>query len=91
MLDIIVKYAYLIGMKTKDATKFFGGTKALAKALGISSSAVSQWGEFVPKGRAYEIQILTNNKLVVGDRRHSPDRRAQPCAGRRASDKGQAA
>lgn len=35
--------------------------------------------------------LLATVIVSATDRRHTPDRRANPCAGRRASDKGQAA
>jgi len=42
----------------KEAIESFGGVKKLADALGIQHSAVSQWGEFVPALRAYQIREL---------------------------------
>jgi DNA-binding transcriptional regulator YdaS (Cro superfamily) len=42
-------------MKTKDAIAVFGSRRKLADALGVSTQAIYQWGEFVPKLRAYEI------------------------------------
>lgn len=50
-------------MKTTDAAAFFGSKKKLADALLINPSAVTQWGEFVPKSRQYQIQVLTKGKL----------------------------
>lgn len=54
-------------MKTSDAVSHFGSRSALARALGISRAAVAQWGCFVPKGRAYEIHVLTGGALEVRD------------------------
>ena len=46
-------------MKTADAIKLFGNTQSdLARALGITASAVNQWGEEVPPLRAYQIRDL---------------------------------
>jgi len=42
----------------KEAIESFGGVKKLADALGIQHSAVSQWGEFAPPLRAYQIREL---------------------------------
>jgi len=42
----------------QEAIKSFGGVKKLADALGIYHSAVSQWGEFVPELRGYQIALL---------------------------------
>lgn len=43
----------------------FGTVGATAQALGIKSSAVSQWPEVIPKLRAYEIERITGGKLKV--------------------------
>jgi len=53
-------------MRTKQAIKYFKSVPALADALGITRQAVSQWGEFVPRGKAFELQILTGGGLRVG-------------------------
>ncbi len=52
-------------MKTRDAANHFGSKKKLAEALGIQPSAVTMWGEFVPVSRQYQIQILSNGKLMA--------------------------
>ena len=46
----------------KTALEHFGGTTKLAIALGIKHSAVSQWGEYVPLLRAYQIRELIAEK-----------------------------
>ncbi|GKQ95992.1 MULTISPECIES: Cro/CI family transcriptional regulator [Aeromonas] len=50
-------------MKKLDVIAYFGGVTKTAKALGISKSAVSLWGEEIPYGRACQIQLLTKGKL----------------------------
>jgi hypothetical protein len=50
-------------MTTKEAVKFFGTVQKLADALNIKQPAVSQWGEYPPIPRQYQIQVLTKNKL----------------------------
>ncbi|WP_406568202.1 Cro/CI family transcriptional regulator [Aeromonas caviae] len=50
-------------MKTESAVKHFGSKAALADALGIKRSAVSQWGDTIPQGRAYQIEVLTGGAL----------------------------
>lgn len=50
-------------MKKEDVLKHFGTVKATAEALGISHVAVVKWGEYIPEGRAYQLQILTGGKL----------------------------
>jgi DNA-binding transcriptional regulator YdaS (Cro superfamily) len=49
-------------MKTQHAISFFGTAAELAKALGITPGAISQWGEDVPKLRAYEIADLMRDR-----------------------------
>lgn len=50
-------------MKTKDAVEYFGGVRELAHFLNIWPNNVSRWGEYVPKARAYEIEVRTKGKL----------------------------
>uniref|UniRef100_UPI00312C7378 Cro/CI family transcriptional regulator n=2 Tax=Enterobacteriaceae TaxID=543 RepID=UPI00312C7378 len=52
-------------MKKDDVVSYFGSVGNVAKALGISHASVSGWGEVIPKGRAFEIQALTAEKLKV--------------------------
>lgn len=44
-------------MKSKTVIDFFGGTVATGKALGITSQAVSQWGEEVPGSRVKTVEM----------------------------------
>lgn len=50
-------------MKTKDAISHFGNKLKLAKALNVSKSAISQWGDDVPELRAFQIERLTGGQL----------------------------
>ena len=52
-------------MLKTDALKYYGTPTAVAEALGITVQAVSLWGEVVPEGRAYQLQVLTNGELPV--------------------------
>lgn len=54
-------------MKTEVAISYYGSPSKLAKALGITPQAVDQWGETVPVGRAYQLQIITNGDLQASD------------------------
>lgn len=56
-------------MKTETAIKHFGSKAIMSKKLGITSQAISQWGEYVPLGRAFQIESITKGKLKV-DRNH---------------------
>ncbi|MDX7830326.1 MULTISPECIES: Cro/CI family transcriptional regulator [Aeromonas] len=64
-------------MKTELAVDYFGTKAAIADALGIKRSAVSQWGETIPKGRAYQIEVLTDGKLKADSR--STPQQPTPC------------
>jgi DNA-binding transcriptional regulator YdaS (Cro superfamily) len=55
-------------MKTTDAAAFFGSKKKLADVLLINPSAVTQWGEYVPESRQYQIQVLTKGKLKASEK-----------------------
>lgn len=51
-------------MKTEDAIKHFGGKKIeLARALKISPSAVTMWGDDVPLLRQYQLERITEGAL----------------------------
>jgi DNA-binding transcriptional regulator YdaS (Cro superfamily) len=50
-------------MKKADAIKHFGSATLLARALDISSASVSMWGDDVPAGRAFQLQVLTKGQL----------------------------
>jgi DNA-binding transcriptional regulator YdaS (Cro superfamily) len=45
-------------MDKKQAIEAFGSAKALADALGITESAVSQWGNEIPELRQYQIRAI---------------------------------
>lgn len=50
-------------MNMNQAIQHFGSKKKLAEALGIRPSAVTQWGESIPVGRQYQLQVISKNKL----------------------------
>lgn len=50
-------------LRTEDAIKHFRTTTNLARALSITHSAVCGWGEFVPDGRAFELEVVTGGAL----------------------------
>lgn len=52
-------------MKKDDVISYFGGVGKTAKVLGLSHASVSGWDEIIPKGRAFEIQVLTSGELIV--------------------------
>ncbi|AGI32179.1 TPA: Cro/Cl family transcriptional regulator [Mannheimia haemolytica] len=52
-------------MKKDDVLEHFGTLEKVAATLGISVSAVSQWGEIIPEKNAYRLQEITAGKLKV--------------------------
>lgn len=47
-----------------QVVEHFGGTQmALAKALGVTHSAISQWEGVIPESRAFEIEVLSAGKF----------------------------
>ncbi|HDO1383607.1 TPA: Cro/Cl family transcriptional regulator [Aeromonas veronii] len=62
-------------MKKEDAISYFGSAAELARSLNISEPAVSRWGDTIPKGRAYQIEVLTGGKLKA-DQQHTAQGRA---------------
>lgn len=50
-------------MHKKTVIDYYGGPSAVAKALGITPASVSMWPDLIPKGRAYELERLTNGEL----------------------------
>jgi len=55
-------------MKTEQVIEHFGSHQAVAEALGISRQAVHMWGEYVPEGRAWQLQVITAGALQVEKR-----------------------
>ena len=49
-------------MDKKTAVEYYGSATALARALGVTDGAVSQW-EAVPILRQYQLEVLTQGKL----------------------------
>lgn len=52
-------------MLKADVKAHFGTLDAIADAIGITKSAVSNWDKIVPQGSAYKIQVVTGGKLRV--------------------------
>lgn len=52
-------------MLKENVIAHFGTLTAVAEALNIRLASVSEWGEIIPKGRAYELQIITGGALQV--------------------------
>ena len=52
-------------MRKSDVLAHFKTATAAAKAIGITKSAVSQWGDVVPEDKAYRYEVVTRRKLKV--------------------------
>jgi len=52
-------------MLKQDVVSHFGSPAATARALGITKSAVSQWGDNIPERMAYRVQTVTGGALTV--------------------------
>lgn len=50
-------------MHKQNVIDHFGTQRAVAKALGISDAAVSQWKEIIPEKDAYRLEIVTAGAL----------------------------
>ena len=52
------KLAYHANMETQYAIEKAGGAVELAKLLGITRQAISQWGDRVPQARVWQLRAL---------------------------------
>ena len=50
-------------MTKQSAIDFFGSAAELARVLGVSKAAISQWGEQVPMRRQFEIEHVSGGAL----------------------------
>lgn len=50
-------------MRKSDVIEHFGSVTAVAKALELTTQAVSMWPETVPRNRQWQIDVLTDGKL----------------------------
>lgn len=57
-------------MKTKDAVAYFGSIRALSEFLNIWPHNISRWGEYVPRHRAYELEVRTGGALKAAPSDH---------------------
>ena len=59
LIVVNLHYLYNLSMITKkEAIQFAGSVTELAKILGISKAAISQWGEIPPQARVWQMQSL---------------------------------
>ena len=49
-------------MRTDETVEYFGDKKTLAIAIGITPSAIGNWGELVPMGRRKSIRMAMKER-----------------------------
>jgi hypothetical protein len=54
-------------MKKSDVKNHYHTYENVARVIGVSPAAVSNWGEIIPEGWAYKIQHLTSYALRVNE------------------------
>lgn len=54
-------------MTKQEVIEHFGSASELARKLGISRSAVSLWGDYIPESRAYQIESITKGMIQARD------------------------
>lgn len=47
----------------EEVVEHFGGITPLAKRLGCTSQAISQWNGEFPEGRAFQIEVLSEGRF----------------------------
>ncbi len=67
-------------LKTQALAHFDQNHTALAKAIGVTRSAVSQWGPIVPWFAAVELEKATEGKLRVVNALYSRGKPIQDAA-----------
>ena len=50
-------------MLKNQVVEYYGGISKTAIALGVTHSAVCQWGNVIPQKKAFVIERITNGKL----------------------------
>ena len=60
-------------MRTADAIEHYGTRAAVARVLGLTPSAVSQWGETVPELSAWRLWLASGGRLVIDPRVYRPE------------------
>jgi transcriptional repressor of cell division inhibition gene dicB len=59
-------------MKTENAIAHAGSPRALAELLGITPSAVCQWGDELPQAREWQLRVL-HPEWFTEDRESAPE------------------
>lgn len=59
-------------MHKSDVYQHFGGCAGVARALEITTASVASWGEVIPQGRAYQVEVITGGALKVDPALYQP-------------------
>jgi DNA-binding transcriptional regulator YdaS (Cro superfamily) len=59
-------------MRTADAIQHYGTRAEVARVLGLTPSAVSQWGEVVPELSAWRLWLASGGRLALDPRVYRP-------------------
>lgn len=65
-------------MRKKTVVRFFGNQTKTAERLGVTKSAVSQWGDVVPELMAYRAQYESGGILKVDPRTYQKQNVGEP-------------
>ena len=65
-------------MTYEEVMAHFGTQTKLAAALGITQSTVSCWGRVVPRAYQYQIEVITDRKLLADPELRLPADRVIP-------------
>ena len=65
-------------MLKEKVVKHYGSQRAISAALGVSDSAVSQWGEVIPERIALKLSRITDGVLVYDPSFYKSLPRQQP-------------
>ncbi|AJQ53983.1 TPA: hypothetical protein F3L15_09555 [Aeromonas hydrophila] len=60
-------------MKKHQAIDFFGGSNAMARAVGVTKSTVSEWPEVIPAKYATRIHFASGGRLDFGLEDYRPE------------------
>lgn len=67
-------------MKTQQAIEHAGSARLLADLLGITPSAISQWGDDLPESRCWQLKVLRpdwfTESVTCTERRSAPRAKA---------------
>lgn len=66
-------------MRKDEVIEFFGDQTSLAKAIGITAAAVSQWPDMVPKSRRTSVRLAMRE---LADKMEAEARRLRRAAKR---------